>query len=130
MSEPIPEAVEELLTSGAHIAHLATSYDDRPHVAPVWYNLHDGQIEVVITGQKLDNIRKNPRVAMSVQEDDGGVAKWGVTLRGTATIVEDEHTGKRMTQRINRRYGADDDAWGDNTPVRIDVGSASHWGYD
>jgi PPOX class probable F420-dependent enzyme len=130
MPEAISDAAVELLTSGVHIGHLATSHEDRPHVAPVWYNYHDGDIEVVVTGQKLQNIRRNPRVAMSVQDDDGGDANWGLTLRGTATIVEDEAEGEAIFRRINERYGADEDAWEQNTPVRIDVGSSSHWGYD
>jgi len=54
------------ITSGVHVAHPATSYEDRPHVAPVWYALDDGTVESVTTGAKLESIRHNPRVALSV----------------------------------------------------------------
>lgn len=131
MPDAIPDEAVELLTSGAHVAHLATSHEDRPHVAPVWYNYHEGGIEIVTTGKKLDNIRRNPRVALSVQDtDDAGDARWGLTLRGTATIVEDEAAGREILHRINRRYSADDEEWAENTAVRIDVGSANYWTYD
>jgi hypothetical protein len=53
-----------------------------------------------------------------------------VTLRGTETVVEDDEEGREIFRRINRRYGADEDAWDENTPVRIDVGSVNHWTYD
>ena len=128
MSNAIPEEALELLTGGVHVAHLATCYEDRPHVAPVWYDYADGAVELVITGQKLENVRRNPRVALSVQDDDGGDANWGMTLRGTATVVEDD--AGEILRRINRRYGADEDAWEENTAVRVDVGSASYWTYD
>lgn len=130
MPDAIPEEVVDLLTSGAHVAHLGTSHDDRPHVAPVWYTYYDGTIEIVTTGQKLENIRRNPRVALSVQDTDEGVAQWGVTLRGTATVVEDDADASAIHRRINRRYGADEDAWEENTAVRIEVGSANYWTYD
>ena len=128
MSNAIPEEALELLTGGVHVAHLATCYEDRPHVAPVWYDYADGAVELVITGQKLENVRRNPRVALSVQDDDGGDANWGMTLRGTAAVVEDNDG--EILRRINRRYGADEDAWEENTAVRVDVGSASYWTYD
>ena len=130
MPDAIPDEVVDLLTSGAHVAHLATSHEDRPHVAPVWYNYHEGAIEIVTTGTKLDNIRRNPRVALSVQDADEGEARWGVTLRGTATVVVDDAENREIRRRIHRRYGADEDEWPENTAVRIDVGSASHWTYD
>jgi len=125
---PVSPEIAERITSGRHSAHLATAVDDRPHVAPVWYVYDDGVVSVLTGGTKLENIRRNPRVALSVQDDDGGDANWGMTLRGTATVVEDD--AGEILRRINRRYGADENAWEENTAVRIDVGSASYWTYD
>jgi len=113
------------LTSEPRTAHLATSQDDRPHVAPVWYRYEDGIVEVVTSGRKLADIRANPRVALSVQNAERGVPEWTVTLHGTATIIEDEAIFREANRAINRKYGADEDDWADNTLVRIDVGSAS-----
>lgn len=67
-----------LLASEPLIAHLSTCRDDRPHVAPVWYD-----------------------------------------------VVDDEAASREAGRRINRRYGADEDAWLENVLVRIDVGSTS-----
>ena len=107
------------------MAHLATSVDDRPHVAPVWYRYEDGTVEVVTGGRKLRNIRENPRVALSVQKDVGGDAEWMVALRGTATVIKDDAENREATRRINEKYGADEDAYDQNTLVRIDVASAT-----
>lgn len=129
MADAVPEKAVQLLTSEPLIAHLATSHDDKPHVAPLWYNYRDDGIEIATTGRKLRNIRRNPRVALSIQKDVDGEAQWGMTIRGTATVVDDEAAGRPILRRINRRYDAEDDAWSENTPVRIDVGSVDHWEY-
>ena len=148
MSNVVPDEVEDLLTGDPVAAHLATSVDDRPHVAPVWFRYvpaderdseeerddtnepsDDPLVEVMTTGQKLANLRDNPRVALSIQESERGHPEWTVTVRGTATVVEDEATSERANRRINQRYGADPDDWSGNTLVRIAVGSASHRTY-
>jgi len=129
MSQTVPDDAERLLTDEPLVAHLGTCRDGKPHVAPIWYVYRDGTVEIVTTGRKLANIRANPRVAISVEKTDDGTPQWGMTLRGTATVVEDEDEGREILHRINRRYGAAEDAYAENTPVRIDVGSVNYWTY-
>ena len=124
MTDPLAEA-EELIHDAPLMAHVATCRDGRPHVAPVWYAYADGTLEILTTGRKLANLRANPRVAVSIQQDDAGRARWMVTLFGTATVIEDEAETAAAARRINRKYGADETAWAENVLVRIDVGSAS-----
>lgn len=126
VSSVVPAEAERLLTSEPVIAHLATCTDGRPHVAPVWYHYADDVVEVLTTGRKLKNVRENPRVALSIQKDEGGRTEWMVSLRGTATVVEDETATREAAARINPRYGASEDAWPENVLVRIEVGSASY----
>ena len=125
----VPAEAEELLTSEPLMAHLATCSEGRPHVAPVWYDYDDGTVEVLTTGRKLANLRANPRAALSVQKDEHGDTQWMVTLRGTATVVEDETATREATRRINAKYGARADAYDENVLVRIKVGSATHRTY-
>lgn len=129
VTREMPAEAEALLTSEPLVAHLATCADGDPHVAPVWYDYRDGAVEVVTTGRKLANVRANHRVALSVQKEEGGRPQWGVVVRGTATVVADEAETRAAVSRINRRYGADEDAWAENALVRIDVGSVAHWAY-
>jgi PPOX class probable F420-dependent enzyme len=129
MANPVPAAAEELLTSQPLMAHLATCTEGRPHVAPVWYRYDEGTVEVLTTGQKLANVRENPRVAISVQKDEEGQAQWMVTLRGTATVVEDEEERRQAAARINPKYGAEPDEYPENVLVRVEVGSASYQTY-
>ncbi|MFT4889891.1 MAG: nitroimidazol reductase NimA-like FMN-containing flavoprotein [Halobacteriales archaeon] len=126
----VSDEIEDLLTSEPLVATLGTCVDGRPHVAPLWYRYEDDVVEIVTTGRKLANIRENPRVALAVEKSTDGRPEWTVSIRGTATIIEDEDAFRTANRRINRKYGADEDAWTDNTLVRIDVGSASHRTYE
>ena len=111
------------------MAHLATCADGRPHVAPVWYVYENGVVEITTGGRKLENIRSNPRVALSIQHDEDGEAKWMVSLLGTATVVDDDEQFRAANRRINEKYGTEPDAYAENTLVRIEVGSANYRTY-
>lgn len=124
----VPDDVAELLDERV-MAHLATCRDGRPHAAPVWFVHEDGVVEILTTGRKLENVRRNPRVALSIQKDTDGETEWMVTLLGTADVVDDEAATSEARRRINRKYGAPEDAYGDNALVRISVGSATHETY-
>jgi len=129
MDQEPPAEAEALLRSEPLVAHLATCHDGRPHSAPLWYNYRDGDVEIVTTGRKLRDLRANPHVSLSVQKVEDGNPRWGVTLRGTATVVKDETESRAILHRINRRYGAETDAWSGNTAVCIDIGSGDYWRY-
>lgn len=127
----VPDEAERLLASEPLVAHLATCADGRPHAAPLWYryDADAGTVELVTAGRKLSNLRANPRVSLSVVKAEGGDPEWSVTLLGTATVVDDDDAFREANRRINRKYGADPDAWSDNTLVRVDAGSASYRTY-
>lgn len=129
MSAGIPEDAEYLLTSEPLVAHLGTCHANIPHSAPLWYNYRDGTIEIATTGRKLENIRRNSRVALSVQKDRNGNPLWGVALQGTAEIIDDGGSERPLLGRINRRYGEEDDAWSENTSVEINIDEIAYWEY-
>ena len=128
MSRTVLDEAESLLTSEPLIAHLATSLNDCPHVAPVWYLYADETVELVTGGKMLTNIRKNPRVALSIQKDEGGHTEWMVSLLGTATVVDDEAAYRAVNRRINEKYDCDE-AHPENTLVRISVGTVNYQTY-
>lgn len=124
MANGLTDEARDLLTGEPLVAHLATCRDGRPHVAPLWYAVRGDAIEVTTTGRKLENLRRNPRVSLSVQQAEDGDPQWGLTVRGTATVLDEEETAA-VRRRINRRYGVREGAWAGNTGVRIDVGSVT-----
>lgn len=128
-AEVVPSEVEEVLTGEPVVAHLATCHGGRPHAAPLWFRYEDGVVEVLTTGRKLVNVRRNPRVSVSIQRDRDGIPEWMVTIQGTATVVDDEEETRAANRRINRRYGVEEDAWSENVLVRIDVGTVAYRTY-
>lgn len=123
MARGLTEEARDLLTRDPRVGHLATCDGGDPHVAPLWFVVHDGAIELTTTGRKLENLRRNPRVALSVQAGEPADPDWGVTVRGTATVLDEEETAA-VRRRVNRHYGLREDAWAENVGVRIDVGSS------
>jgi len=123
----VSEEVEELIAGARVSAHLATSVDDRPHVAPVWYAYEDGVVSLVTGGKKLRNVRANPRVALSIERADGPTVHWTATLLGTATVVEDRDRVERARERIFAKYDAADQAgeYGFQPLVRVTVRTAT-----
>lgn len=129
MDAGLTNRAETLLDSEPLIGHLATCRDGQPHAAPLWYAVHDGHLELSTTGRKLANLRVNQRVAISVEKSAGGEPLWGVSVQGTARIVDDPTRGDEIIRRVNRRYGEDEDAWAENTAVVIEVDASSAWEY-
>ena len=86
------------------IAKLATlNADGSPTVVPVWFEW-DGATATVFTegtSPKVKRIRRDPRVALSVEEPVGVPERW-VTIEGIA-VVESEG-GFALAQRLAPRY--------------------------
>ncbi|MEX0665802.1 MAG: PPOX class F420-dependent oxidoreductase [Acidimicrobiia bacterium] len=88
----MPESARSLLESG-QLAHLVTvNADGSPQLSVVWVGL-DGD-EIVLghlgSGQKLRNIRRDPRVVLSVEgtEVQPPGLKQYLIVHGTARITE------------------------------------------
>jgi PPOX class probable F420-dependent enzyme len=89
----IPPAARELLESDA-LAHLVTiEPDGRPQVSCVWVGV-EGDEEIVFASigprRKLDNIRRDPRVTLSVEgtrTNAIGLREY-LVVHGTARIEE------------------------------------------
>jgi PPOX class probable F420-dependent enzyme len=69
---PIPNSVKQLIERGP-IAHLVTlNVDGSPHVSLAWVGVRDDEVAIgTIPDQtKLRNIRRDPRVAVSMVSGD------------------------------------------------------------
>lgn len=141
----ISSKIESLIADAPLSAHLATSVEDRPHVAPVWYGYRNGVLHFITGGRKLANVRENPRVALSIEKAVGGDVEWNVTVRGTATVREDPDRIERASEWIYDKYDADDEEsdetretdggeFGEEQPeaalIEVEIGSGSANVYD
>jgi PPOX class probable F420-dependent enzyme len=88
----IPSAAREMLESN-ELAHLVTlNPDGSPQVTCVWVGLEDGEIVSGHLGrwQKVRNIERDPRVALSIQSkrtNDIGMREY-LVVHGRARITE------------------------------------------
>jgi PPOX class probable F420-dependent enzyme len=102
----IPDAARELIESEA-LAHLVTlEPDGRPQVSCVWVGLEDGDIVFASLGdrRKLDNIRRDPRVSLSIEgtrTNEMGLREY-LVVHGSARI--EEGGGPELLQRLAYTY--------------------------
>ena len=90
MGYTLPPTARELIESDA-VAHLVTiDPDGRPQVSLAWVGLDDEIVLGTLPDQsKLKNLRRDPRIALSIQGDR--VNEWGLreylVVHGTATVT-------------------------------------------
>ncbi|NUR29145.1 MAG: TIGR03618 family F420-dependent PPOX class oxidoreductase [Catenulispora sp.] len=87
------------------LAHLATVLPDgAPHSIPVWIDTHDGRIAVLTgpTSRKARNIRRDPRVAISLTPLDNPYQ--AVIIRGRVVEWIDGDAGWEIVDRMATKY--------------------------
>jgi PPOX class probable F420-dependent enzyme len=102
----IPDEARALI-EGEALAHLVTlEPDGHPQVSCVWVGLEDGDIVFASLGprRKLENIRRDPRVALSIEStamNAIGLREY-LVVHGTARI--EEGGGPELLQRLAHTY--------------------------
>jgi PPOX class probable F420-dependent enzyme len=103
-------AARELIESG-RLAHWVTvNPDGSPQVSCVWVGLDGDEIVMAHlgTGQKLKNLRRDPRVVLSIEAEGLNATRLQeyLVVYGTARITEGG--GPELLQRLARVYIAPD----------------------
>jgi PPOX class probable F420-dependent enzyme len=102
----IPPAAREVIESD-HLAHLVTvGAGGRPQVSCVWVGLEGNDIVFASIGErrKLDNIERDPRVALSIEgfgANEVGLREY-LVVHGTARI--EPGGGPELLQRLAHTY--------------------------
>jgi PPOX class probable F420-dependent enzyme len=94
------------LLQGKNFAHLVTLNEDgSPHVAPLWIDV-DAEGNVLVNsavGRTKDrNIRRDPRVALSISPQDDPYVY--LAISGTVTSIETGPEAEAHIDALNRRY--------------------------
>ena len=93
------------LLDGTPIAHLATVLPDgAPHAVPVWVGTHEDHV-VILTGpgsQKARNLRRDPRVAISLTPADNPF--FPVVVRGRVVTWLSGEGGWAVVDAIADKY--------------------------
>ena len=109
MREMTTEEALEFLATGTRTAKVAwVASDGRPHVAPIWFIVEDGDILFATSAEagKSRAMRREPRISMVVDVEKPPYAL--VKVDGTVEITEDLDEVRRVATLCGGRYmGAD-----------------------
>jgi PPOX class probable F420-dependent enzyme len=104
MSESIPEAAHHLF-DGTFFAHVATIMrDGTPQTTPVWI-ARDGDtvlFNTIKNRAKYKNLRRDPRVSLSIHNHERGQPYEWVQVRGRAEIADD--VGNQHIDSLSYKY--------------------------
>jgi PPOX class probable F420-dependent enzyme len=102
----LSDAAEDLLASNA-VAIVATlDPDGSPHLSSAWVGVADGEIVIgtLDDQRKLQNLRRDPRIALTIQS--AHINEWGLreylVLNGTARVTEGG--APELLQRLAHTY--------------------------
>ena len=111
--------------------------DGTPHTTPVFYAQMDGEIYFGTQRprRKFRNIERNPRVCFCIDTPESPYK--GMTIQGTATVVDDEATHARFRDALMFRYYGHPDSpgWqyiqslGQSVLIRIDADKILTWDF-
>ena len=109
MREMTTEEALEFLSAGTRTAKVAwVASDGRPHVAPIWFVVEDGDILFATSAEagKSRAMRRDARVSLVVDVEEPPYAF--VKVDGTVEITEDLGELLRVATLVGGRYmGAD-----------------------
>lgn len=95
-----------LLESDAVATVVTLDADGSPHISAAWIGVEEGELVIGTLNdqRKLRNLRRDPRIALSIQSDR--VNQWGLreylVLHGTARITEGG--APELLQQLARTY--------------------------
>ncbi len=122
--------IESILESEG-VGRLGLSLNDRPYVVPVNFGYQDGVIYIhsAAEGQKIDMIKKNPRVCFEVDSDhhlipaakacDFGTGYRSVIAFGQASVVTDPAGKKEGLDVIMAQHGGPPGPYRDKSLQRV-----------
>ena len=109
MREMSTEEALEFLATGTRTAKVAwVASDGRPHVAPMWFIVEDGDVLFNTSAEvgKSRALRRDPRISLVVDVEEPPYAF--VKVDGTVEITEDLDELLRVATAVGGRYmGAD-----------------------
>lgn len=86
------DEIAAFLESQRNLQVATIGKDGAPHLTTVWFVVHDGRIlfETYGKSQKIVNLKRDPRLAVLVEDGETYDSLRGVSINGTAEIVEDQ----------------------------------------
>lgn len=107
MSAKIPEAFRDLLTTPSFAALATINADGSPQVSPVWFDTEGERIVVnSARGRVKDkNLRRDPRVALSIQDPANPYRYLG--LQGRVVEITEQGADEHIDRMARKYLGKD-----------------------
>lgn len=106
-----------------NLAFVATVREDgSPQVSPVWIEVEDGRLafNTVVGNRKERNMRRDPRVAVSITAKDDFFDK--VDIRGRVVEMIEGEDADRQIDRLAKKYlGKDEYPWRNPAETRTKI---------
>ena len=103
---PLPDDAKKLIEA-KNMAHVVTLMrDGSPQVTPVWVE-HDGSHVLINTAEgreKVRNLRRDPRVALSIADQDDPYSY--VQIRGKVVEITKAGAWEQITALARKYHGA------------------------
>lgn len=86
-----PDEITAYVARSRTMTLASIAPNGQPHLVAMWYAVIDGMpcLETKAKSQKAANIRRDPRVSALIEDGDVYEELRGVSLEGTAEVVED-----------------------------------------
>ena len=117
----------------AAVARLATVGDSQPHLVPVVFCVVDGAVYIPIDGKRktgarlkrLDNIARNPRVSLLIDEydDDWSNLRW-IRIDGTAAEVA---SNAELRGALTAKYPQYRRIRTGTAAIRVEINNVQSW---
>jgi PPOX class probable F420-dependent enzyme len=107
---------------GRHVVNVATiGPDGNVHLVALWYGFIGSHLafETFAKSQKVQNLRREPRITALVEDGEHYEELRGVELVGRAVIHDDEATLLDVAAQVVTRY------WGVTDPEQVAAQAAS-----
>jgi PPOX class probable F420-dependent enzyme len=106
MTDQLSDAALDLIGSSAVATVVTLDADGTPRMSAAWVGIEDGEIVIgtLPDQRKLQNLRRDPRVALTLQGER--INEWGLreylVINGTARVTEG--AAAELLQRLARTY--------------------------
>lgn len=84
-----PSEQDDILAAEWNMRIATTSPSGRVNMTPLWFVWHAGRVWAYCRGQKVENLRRDPRCTVLVDRAERFRELQGVMLQGEAVILED-----------------------------------------
>jgi PPOX class probable F420-dependent enzyme len=119
MSEAIPDKYRDLFSKKAFASLATLMPDGKPQVTPVWCDV-EGNLVIINTAkgrQKDRNLRRDPRVALSIIDPDNPYRY--LELRGRVVEITEQGAAAHIDKMAKKYLGVDKYPYKNPDEVRV-----------